>query len=182
MLNAFRGYDRKSSSSIAGMMGKAIGKSYQEFLDNIEAYYYFPIAILKDSEISCGTTSVKIKPVRGNIDRAGGIAFGIKNIGNYFVLRTNALEDNVILFEYINGRRMQRVSVRKRVESNEWHSLKVEIRDNLIKGYFNNKIIIEYNTERQLKGFIGLWTKADSVTYFDEMVIETNGQKRIIEF
>ncbi len=175
-------WGRGVSSSIAGIMGKVIGGAYQEFLDNIEAYYYFPIAILKDSEISDGTISVKIKPVRGNIDRAGGIAFGIKNIDNYFVLRTNALEGNVILFEYINGRRIQRASVRKRIESDKWHLLKVEIKYNVVRGYFNNELLIEYNTEKSLQGFVGLWTKADSVTYFDEMIIETNGQKRIIEF
>ena len=175
-------WGRGISSGMAGMVGKVIGRAYQEFLDNIEAYYYFPVAILKDSEMSDGMISVKIKPVSGNIDRAGGIAFGIKNIDNYFVLRTNALEGNVILFEYINGRRIQRVSIRKRVESSKWHMLKVEIKDNLIKGYFNDEMLIEYNTENPLKGFVGLWTKADSVTYFDEMVIETNEQKRIIEF
>ncbi len=117
-------WGRGISSGIAGMMGKVIGRAYQEFLDNIESYYYFPVAILKDSEMSDGTISVKIKPVSGNIDRAGGIAFGIKNIDNYFVIRTNALEGNVILFEYVNGRRIQRVSVRKRVESGKWHMLK----------------------------------------------------------
>ena len=175
-------WGRGVSSSIAGIMGKVIGGAYQEFLDNIEAYYYFPIAILKDSEISDGTISVKIKPVSGNIDRAGGIAFGIKNIDNYFVLRTNALEGNVILFEYINGRRIQRASVRKRIESDKWHLLKVEIRYNVVRGYFNNELLIEYNTEKSLQGFVGLWTKADSVTYFDELIIETDGQKRIIEF
>ncbi|MEW6740511.1 MAG: PEP/pyruvate-binding domain-containing protein [Nitrospirota bacterium] len=175
-------WGRGISSGIAGMMGKVIGRAYQEFLDNIESYYYFPVAILKDSEMSDGTISVKIKPVSGNIDRAGGIAFGIKNIDNYFVIRTNALEGNVILFEYVNGRRIQRVSVRKRVESGKWHLLKVEIKDNLIKGYFNDEMLIEYNTENPLKAFVGLWTKADSVIYFDEMIVETNGQKRIIEF
>lgn len=175
-------WGRGIPSALAGMMGKVIGMAYQEFLDNVEAYYYFPFAILKDSEISDGTISVKINPVSGNIDKAGGIAFGIKNIDNYFVLRTNALEGNVILFEYINGRRIQRVSVRKRVESNKWHLLKVEIKDTLIKGYFNNELLIEHDTENSLKGFVGLWTKADSVTYFEGMIIETAGQKRIIEF
>lgn len=175
-------WGRVISSGIAGMVGKMIGEKYQEFLDNIEAYYYFPVAILKDSEMADGTISVNIKPASGSIDRAGGIAFGIKNIDNYFVLRTNALENNVILFEYINGRRIQRVSARKRVESNKWHLLKVGVKDNFIKGYFNDELLIEYNTKNSLKGFIGLWTKADSVAYFDEMIIETNGQKRIIEF
>jgi hypothetical protein len=56
------------------------------------------------------------------------------------------------------------------------------IKDNLIKGYFNNELLIKYNTENPLKGFVGLLTKADSVIYFDEMIVESNRQKRIIEF
>ncbi len=59
---------------------------------------------------------------------------------------------------------------------------KVEVKDNLIKGYFNDELLIKHNTENPLKGFVGLWTKADSVIYFDEMIIEIDGQKRIIEF
>ncbi len=175
-------WGRGLSSGIAGMMGKVIGMAYQEFLDNIEAYYYFPVAVLKHFEVSEGAIRVRIKPVSGNIDRAGGIAFGIKDIDNYFVLRTNALEGNVILFEFINGRRVQRASASKRIETDKWHLLEVEIADNTIKGYFNSEPVLEYKTENPLKGFVGLWTKADSVTYFDKMIIETDQYKEIIEF
>lgn len=175
-------WGRGISSGIAGMMGKVIGMAYQEFLDNIEAYYYFPVAVLRHSEVSEGTVSVMIKPVGGNIDRAGGIAFGIKDIDNYFVLRTNALEGNAILFEFINGRRIQRASVSKRVESGKWHLLKVTFNGTTITGYFNDELLMEYNAGKSLKGLVGLWTKADSVTYFDDMIIETDRYKETIEF
>jgi len=170
------------SSGLAGIMGKVIGKTYQEFLDNIEAYYYFPLAVLRDTVISEGVITVKIKPARGNIDRAGGVAFGIKDVDNYFVWRANALEDNVALFEFVNGTRIQRFSARKKVESGEWHLLKVEVKNNIVKGYFNDELLMEYETGESLKGFIGIWTKADSVTYFDELSVEENNHRQIIGF
>ncbi|MFI5331183.1 MAG: pyruvate, phosphate dikinase, partial [Desulfobaccales bacterium] len=81
------------TAGLANFMGKVMGHKYLELLDNIEAYFYFPLAIARDSEISEGTLRVRVKPVAGSIDQAGGLACGIKNINNYFVLRVNALED-----------------------------------------------------------------------------------------
>jgi len=63
-----------------------IGAKYQQFLDNIQAYFYFPLAIAKDGFVSNGIISAEVMPVAGLIDQAGGIAFGIQNIGNYFVV------------------------------------------------------------------------------------------------
>jgi len=170
------------SSGIAGIMGRIIGKELQDFLDNIEAYYYFPVAIVKNSEITDGSISVQIKPVSGNIDRAGGIAFGIRNIANYFVLRINALEDNLILFEYINNKRFERVRIDKRVDSNIWYQLRVEINRNVIKGFINDEVVMEYKSGEPLKGYVGLWTKADSVTYFDNLNITSDNRTISVEF
>lgn len=170
------------SSGVARIMGKLVGPALQDFLDNMGAFYYFPIAVAKDSEISDGAISMKVKLVGGNIDRAGGIAFGIQNVNNYFVLRINALEDNIILFEYINGKRIQRVAAKEKIASNVWRNLSVEIRGRLMNGYFDGKPVIEYAAEKPIKGFVGLWTKADSVTYFDELIIQTDNQKQRIEF
>jgi pyruvate,water dikinase len=170
------------SSGAAGIAGKFIGQKVQEFLDNIEAFYYFPLAIAKNSEISDGKVSVRVKPIKGHIDRAGGIAFGLRNSANYFALRINALEDNIILFEYINGKRIQRVNKKRKIESDKWYELMVNIKNSNIKGYLDKELVVEYEAEKPLKGFIGLWTKADSVTYFDELRIQSNGKERLINF
>ncbi|MBI5664247.1 MAG: pyruvate, phosphate dikinase [Nitrospirae bacterium] len=170
------------SSGIAGVMAKLMGQSLQDYLDNIEAYYYFPLAIARNSEITDGRISVKVKPVSGNIDRAGGLAFGIRNVSNYFVMRINALEDNVMLFEYINNRRIQRANIKRKIESDRWHQLTVEAEGSIIKGYLDGALVMEYDAGKSLKGFIGLWTKADSVTHFDELTVQTDNKKRTIEF
>ncbi len=165
------------SSGVAGIMSKLVGHAFQDFLDNIEAYFYFPLAIAKNSEIGDGTITLKVKSVEGNIDRAGGIAFGLKDVGNYFVLRVNALEDNVMLFEYINNKRIPRARTNKKIESNEWYALRVEVRGNHIKGYVDDELLIDYHTDRDMRGYVGIWTKADSVTYFDKLAVETKGKK-----
>ncbi|MGO9377917.1 MAG: PEP/pyruvate-binding domain-containing protein [Dissulfurispiraceae bacterium] len=175
-------WGRRIVPGISGFIGKVVGGTYHEFLDTIEAYHYFPMAILRNLELSEETISVNIKPIGGNIDRAGGIAFGIKDIDNYFVLRTNALEGNIILFEYINGRRIEKCAVRKKIETGKWHSLLVEISGHNIKGSLNGELLIAHNAGRSLKGYIGLWTKADSVTCFNELIIESNGSREDIKF
>jgi pyruvate,water dikinase len=170
------------TASLANFMGKVMGHKYLELLDNIEAYFYFPLAIARDSEVSKGTLRVKVKPVAGSIDQAGGLAFGIRNINNYFVLRINALEDNIILFEYVNSRRLTRATVPKEIKKDQWRLIAVEFSGNTLKGYLDDELLMEYTAERPLAGYVGLWTKADSVTYFDELTIEENGKKRVIEF
>lgn len=170
------------SSGVAGVAGKFLGASVQDFLDNIEAYYYFPLAIAKNSEMENGTIGARVKTTGGHIDRAGGIAFGIQNAGNYFVLRINALEDNVILFEYRENKRHQRLSVTKKIESQQWHELSVEIEGSTIKGYLDGEMVLEYTAEKPVKGLAGLWTKADSVTYFDALTIKTDAGEKSIAF
>ena len=166
------------SSGIAKFMGRMFGAKYQEFLDSIRAYYYFPLAIAKDSSVADAVLRVRVKPVGGSIDRAGGLAFGIRNVGNYFVLRLNALEDNFTLFETVNNRRFQRASVSKKIQTGRWYGIRVETSGSSLKGYLDDELLIEYTAERPLKGYVGMWTKADSVTYFDEFVIESNGTVR----
>ena len=150
-------------------MGKMMGSKYQEFLDNIGASYSFPLAIAKESWIGSGKASVRVKPVDGSIDRAGGLAFGW-DINNYFVLRINALEGNVILFEFVRAKRIQRVSVEKSMDSDRWYDVSVELRGNEILGLLDGEVVIRYTADRPLDGYVGLWTKADSVTTFEGLV------------
>jgi pyruvate,water dikinase len=89
----------------SGIASRTFGRGYQEMLDSIGAFFYFPIAIARDSESADATISVGVLPVGGNIDQAGGIAFGIRNVANYFVFRINPLEENVMMYEYCNGHR-----------------------------------------------------------------------------
>jgi pyruvate,water dikinase len=170
------------SSGMAWAMGKVFGGSYQEFLDSVNAYFYFPLVVVKDWQMGDGIIRVRVKPVRGNIDRAGGIAFGLKDVCHYFAFRINALEDNVVLFEYEDCKRFQRQSASMKILPNEWHDLRVEIKGNTIQGYVNDQLVIDHEAQRIPGGHVGLWTKADSVTLFEDLQVETGEASRVVSF
>lgn len=154
------------STSVSGLMTKALGRSYQELLDTIGAYSYFPLAIDKSGEKGNGLLFLQVKPLHGSIDQAGGLIFGLRDIGNYFVFRINALEDNAMLFEFINTNRVERARCDLPITGNQWYALEVAITDNSASCRVNGTVVFDYQADRLLHGHIGLWTKADSVTLF----------------
>jgi hypothetical protein len=131
--------------------------------------YRFPLLILDQGSFKDLEISVKFKAVEGEVDRAAGLVFRLKDANNYYVVRANALEDNYRLYHVINGSRRQFAGANFKVASGEWHELKVESGGNKIICYYDGQKKIEA-TDDTFKdaGKIGLWTKADSVTYFDD--------------
>jgi pyruvate,water dikinase len=160
------------TGTLAGLIGKTLGGAYHDFLDTIGAYYYFPLAIAKDGTLGNGRIQVDVKPERGNLDRAGGIVFGLRNAANYFVFRINALEDNAILFEFVNGRRIKRQTLDMLVAANTWYRLSVTIDNHAIRCQAGDRHSLEYTAATAVAGHVGLWTKADSVTLFGPLTIE----------
>lgn len=157
------------SIGVTQTMARFMGKRYQEFLDNVEAYCYFPLIIAKESNMENGSAEVWIKPLAGIIDQAGGLAFAIRDWANYFVFRINALEDNAILFEFRNGKRVERQSVEVAIAREQWHRLRIETEGQRIRASLGERQLIDYQAERSLTGYLGLWTKADSVTLFRDL-------------
>ena len=162
---------RTLPTGISGLMTKALGRSYQELLDTIGAYCYFPLAISKDGEAGNGVFSLQVKPLHGSIDQVGGLVFGLRNIGNYFVFRINALEDNAMLFEFANNNRIERARCDLPVARGQWYALEVAVRDNSVSCWVNGAVVFDYQADRSLNGHVGLWTKADSVTQFSHLTI-----------
>ncbi len=165
------------TSPIAAGINQSLGRffgqrRYIEILDNIEAYHYFPLAIAKKSKMAKGTAQVAVKPLSGVIDQAGGLAFAIRDWANYFVFRINALENNAILFEFKNGKRLERARIDVTILAGCWHTLYVEINDRSIKAFLAERLLVAYAADRDLQGYIGLWTKADSVTLFKQLVFQ----------
>jgi hypothetical protein len=132
--------------------------------------YRFPLLIADDGSFRDLELSVKFKAVSGNVDRAGGLVFRLKDANNYYVVRANAAEDNYRLYHVVAGRRRQFAGANFKVTSGEWHELKVECVGNKIICYYDGQKKIEATDETfKDPGKIGLWTKADSVTYFDDL-------------
>jgi hypothetical protein len=132
--------------------------------------YRFPLLIADEGSFKDLELSVKFKPVSGEVDRAGGLVFRLKDANNYYIVRANALEDNYRLYHVVAGKRRQFAGANFKVTSGEWHELRVECVGNKIICYYDGTKKIEV-TDDTFKdaGKVGLWTKADSVTYFDDL-------------
>lgn len=165
-------FSSRIATSINQTLGRFIGqRRYMEYLDNLEAYYYFPLAIAKASRLEEGAAQVMVKCLSGIIDQAGGLAFAIRDWANYFVFRINALEDNAILFEFRNNKRFERAATDVPIEAGNWYNLRIETRGRSIRTYLGDSQLLEYEADRVLDGYVGLWTKADSATLFNNLNI-----------
>jgi hypothetical protein len=144
----------------------------------------YPLALKEHTNIRNGFVEVKFKPISGSEDRAGGIVWRAKDANNYYVVRANALEDNVVLYKTVNGVRSSLDLVGKKggygvktaVPANQWHTLRVEFAGSRFNVVFNCKPLfaVEDATFAEA-GMVGLWTKADSVTLFSGF---TYGEQR----
>ena len=129
----------------------------------------YPVCIKDDTSLKDGFVEVKFKPISGKEDQAGGVVWRVKDSNNYYIARANALEDNVTIYYTINGRRTEKKRTNMKVASNQWHTLRVDFQDNHFTATFDGKKAIEWddNTFKDA-GKVGVWTKADSVTLFDD--------------
>jgi hypothetical protein len=129
----------------------------------------FPYCVLKQSSLTDGYVEVKFKSIAGREDQAGGIVWRWKNGDNYYVARANALEDNVSLYYTENGSRKTLKYVDAPVAKNVWHTLRVEFAGKKIKVALDGKTYIDHEDGHiSGAGAVGVWTKADSVTAFDD--------------
>ncbi len=134
--------------------------------------YRFPLLISDEGSFHDLDLSVKFKAVSGSVDRAGGLVFRLKDPNNYYIVRANALEDNYRLYHVVKGRRSQFAGANFKVTSGEWHELRVEAVSNKITCYYDGVKKIEATDDTfKEAGKVGLWTKADSVTYFDDLKV-----------
>jgi hypothetical protein len=137
----------------------------------------FPYCALKSASLENGYVEVKFKALSGRSDQAGGVMWRWKDGNNYYVARANALENNVSLYYTANGRRNTIKYVDAPVPRNTWHTLRVEFSGTSIKVALNGKTYIEVQDKRiSGAGAVGMWTKADSVTIFDDFAFGAAGK------
>jgi hypothetical protein len=144
----------------------------------------YPLALRDRTSIKDGFVEVKFKPLSGSEDRAAGLVWRAKDPNNYYVVRANALEDNVVLYRTVNGvrgsldivGRKGGYGVKIAVPANQWHTLRVEYVGTRFKVIFNGQALFEVEDATFTEaGMVGLWTKADSVTAFNAF---TYGEKK----
>jgi hypothetical protein len=147
--------------------GRAIAQVSKDRTD-----YRFPLAVYKPYSGKNLELSVRFKPVAGTVDQAGGIAVRLSTPDDYYVARANALEDNVRFYRVVKGRREQLASANAKVAANQWHTLVLRAEGDRFTVSFDGKALLtaQDNTFPDA-GKVALWTKADSVTYFDTISI-----------
>lgn len=131
----------------------------------------YPAIVLGDGVYSDAIITASFKPISGTEDQAAGLIFRVQDKDNYYILRANALEDNVILFKFVKGRRIGIKEGNVKVAKGVWQELRVDVRGSLIRGYLNGKLVVEATDSEFKIGKVGLWTKADSQTCFDNVSI-----------
>jgi Domain of Unknown Function (DUF1080) len=114
--------------------------------------------------------TVRFKPMSGREDASAGIVFRFSE-GRYYVIRANALEDNFTFYYYDRGRRQIAGASVKAPALGQWHKLRITAVGDRIQGWLNDQALIDRRDSRFKSGSIGLWTKADSITAFDDLTV-----------
>ncbi len=167
----------KKGQPSGGLAEKAraiYGAEHEEFIDNVKAFAYYPIAVNKSVDnFSNGALSVRFKMIGGALDRCAGILFNVKPNGDYLAVRFNGTEDNVVLWTFKEGKRsfVKRGTETVPLELGTWNDLRVEIAGTLMKAYLNGKLNLEFALPEPVSGKVGLWSKTDSMTLFDGFTV-----------
>ena len=152
--------------------GAPSGANVLAQLDPDDTDNRFPVAVLDGLSVKDVRVSVRCKPVSGKVDEACGLVFRYRDENNYYVTRANALEDNVRLYKVEKGSRRQLASFSGDVSRGTWHTLAAEAKGEELRIFWNGKKILEVKDATfDQAGTVGVWTKADSVTYFDDLTI-----------
>jgi hypothetical protein len=142
----------------------------------------FPVAVVTDISAADVDLSVRFKPVSGRVDQAAGLVWRFQNEDNYYIVRANALENNVVLYKVEQGKRTdlpvkgegRTYGKKAQVPSGQWSTLGVVAAGPRFEVHFNGSKLyeVEDSTFSQA-GKVGVWTKADSVTQFDDLTVVT---------
>ncbi len=142
----------------------------------------FPVAVLSDVTAVDVDVTVRFKPISGRVDQAAGLVWRYQNQDNYYIVRANALEDNVVLYKVEGGKRTdlplkgqgRTYGAKSDVPAGQWSTLRVVANGRLFEVYFNGSKLYEVEDGTFTgAGKVGVWTKADSVTQFDDLTIVT---------
>jgi hypothetical protein len=135
--------------------------------------YRFPLAIFDQPVLQDLDVAVRFRPVSGEVDRAAGLAVRLADVNNYYVVRANALEDNVRLYKMVGGQRRQFAGANTKVLTGKWQELRVSLRGSRFEVFLDGlSLYSATDTTFTAVGKVALWTKADSVTYFDDLRIQ----------
>jgi hypothetical protein len=150
------------------------GARHEEFIDNVKAFAYYPIAVAQNIDnFTDGTITVRFQMLGGTLDRCAGILFDVKPNGDYLAVRYNGTEDNLVLWTFNNGTRrfVKRGSENVPLELGTWHEIKIDVTGTQLRGYLDGKLLLEHTLAAPVSGKVGLWSKTDSITEFEGFTV-----------
>ena len=161
------------SASLADQAKRLYGDRYAEFLDGVKAFAFYPLSVYKGE---CAgddlTLSMRFYPQAGRIDQGAGIAWSIANDGSYWSARANALENNILFFKVVRGKRTVVQNVRGTpTPTRTWHTFQVHLKGKSLAVQLDGKEYLRRELEAPHSGRCGLWSKADSQVLFDDFRI-----------
>ena len=150
-----------------GMMNRVLAQSLP---DGPNAQ--FNVCVLRDTRCLDVDLTVRVKAIRGVLDRGGGLVWRYRDENNYYVTRWNPLEDNFRVYHVLNGKRTQLGNADIKLPADAWHTVRAVQRGNRIQCYLDGIQLLDV-TDDTIKGIgaVGVWTKADAVTWFDNFSV-----------
>jgi hypothetical protein len=167
----------KRGDPSGGLADKArliYGSRHEDFIDNVKAFAYFPYAVAQGvDDFRNGEIGMRFQLLDGALDQCAGILFNLQPNGDYLTVRFNGKEDNLVLWTFNKGTRK---FVKKGAEDvplkmKEWHAMKITVRDTRLEGYLNGKLLLQYTLPGPVSGNVGVWSKTDSVSCFDDYTV-----------
>jgi len=159
---------------VAGQWVRRASDGRQVLAQTVETQPW-AVALLEDQKFADLDVSVRFRPISGKEDASGGIIFRARDGRNYFLVRANALENNFRLYTIVNGKRSTIASARvTEPKLGIWHTIRVVATGSRIQAYLDGVALLNHEDKTFTQGWIGLWTKADSVTEFAELEVSGN--------
>jgi hypothetical protein len=172
MVDGTRWRQGTPSANLADQAKKLYGDRYAEFLDGVKAFAFFPFAVWNGECAGDRTIRVKFYPIAGRIDQAAGIAFDVGKDGSYWGVRANALENNVLFFKVVKGKRTVLQTIRgTETATRTWHTLEAIIKGTDFVANLDGKQVVKRKLDQAPTGRCGLWSKADSKVLMDDFEV-----------
>jgi hypothetical protein len=163
----------------AGLAAKArtiYGSKHEEFIDSVKAYAYFPYSVAQEvPDFRNGEISMRFRLLGGQLDQCAGILFNLKPNGDYLTVRFNGKEDNLVLWTFKSGKRsfVKKGAHDVHLNMGEWHRMKIAVDGTQLRGYLDDELLLEYTLAEPVSGKVGVWSKTDSVSQFDDYAVSS---------
>ena len=172
----------KKNEPSGGLADKAraiYGSRHEEFIDNVKAFAYFPYAVAQGIDgFQNGEIAMRFQMIDGSLDRCAGILFNLKPNGDYLAVRFNGMEDNLVLWTFNKGVRrfVKRGPEDRPLKLKEWYTMKIAVHGARLEGYLNGEKLLDYALSEPVSGKVGVWSKTDSVIYYDDFTVTPSQQ------